>query len=1100
MPENFDPYYEWLGIPPKHQPPHHYRLLGLELFEPNANVIERAADRQMAHVRTFQSGKHALQSQQLLNELSAAKICLLTPDKKSEYDARLRSQLAAAVPPPVETPAIAVADNPAVRSLPRIARTSARRPVRRPFFVAAVAVICFAAVVAFVLLQVSDGGRRPEPARPLPPLVSLPPLVEETDETVKKPAPSASAAPAVAAEAKQTIADPGDDALLADVPEALREQPASGTGGMPLAAGGAMPSAPAQASAVRLSGRQSLIIDNSATLADFRSGFTAEMWFRLATSLPPTGVCLLGKAVFRDPAGMPSALTGWLVMLQGAEAQASRPDQVTVRWGVDGAPPLESHGTIASLDSSWHHLAVCYSPAVEADGEFRIWLDGQSVVHQQHRAQGEVAAPVCLGVGEGYPAELVTLVDVRAFRLSSAVRYANDFTPDSELAKDESVVCLLDFRNDPGDRLADASGSGHAGRLAGGTRVSVDSEPFAPSPEFMESLPRIALDSRLPVPDEATATAAAAQLRETYQKELAAARDPADMLGLSAEMLRTASTATDTPAQYALLMEARNLAAAAGNLHYALRAVHSLTERFQLDRWATRAEVLGKVVPAAKSAADRKAVAEIAMGLLDQALRDGASESAEKIANTLVQLSRRMKDPVTTRVVNLRVREVSPHRKMREQAAAARTALKENPDDPEANLVLGRYLCFLTSNWAAGLPHLAAGKDAALCELARKEQANPAAADEQVALAESWVEWAKSADESEQNVAWHRAQHWLERALPNLVGLDQTKASGLLAELSAKAAPQATGTSAFIGDWLAVPAGEVRWFNAHGGGVTALAASRSGRWILSGARDDRLRVWDAFAGTMLGEMQTTVNGVASLALSADERTVLVSGGRDAIELWSVASRQPLREFKTDAPARDLALALDGQLLAFAKLRPNKKNIVLADPGTGNGSRELDYPGIPTCFAVSQSGKLVAVASGRGGLVVASLESGKPVPLMGHSERVVDVAFSPNERWLASSSGTEIIVWDRSAGKPQHRLTAGGPAGRIAFTPDGTRLLSSNTGGQLTIWNVLSGTPLETLQSPNGPRSATLCLIVLPHGLGAVCGDNSGGLSLWRLPE
>ena len=32
-PETFDAYHEWLGIPPKDQPPNHYRLLGIELFE-----------------------------------------------------------------------------------------------------------------------------------------------------------------------------------------------------------------------------------------------------------------------------------------------------------------------------------------------------------------------------------------------------------------------------------------------------------------------------------------------------------------------------------------------------------------------------------------------------------------------------------------------------------------------------------------------------------------------------------------------------------------------------------------------------------------------------------------------------------------------------------------------------------------------------------------------------------------------------------------------------------------------------------------------------------------------------------------------------------
>jgi len=40
----FDAYYFWLAIPPKDQPPNHYRLLGVELFEENLDVIAAAAD------------------------------------------------------------------------------------------------------------------------------------------------------------------------------------------------------------------------------------------------------------------------------------------------------------------------------------------------------------------------------------------------------------------------------------------------------------------------------------------------------------------------------------------------------------------------------------------------------------------------------------------------------------------------------------------------------------------------------------------------------------------------------------------------------------------------------------------------------------------------------------------------------------------------------------------------------------------------------------------------------------------------------------------------------------------------------------------------
>ena len=101
MTDQFDPYHRWLGISPEHRPPNHYQLLGIPLFESDSDVIETAADRQMAHVRSYQRGKHVQLSQQLLNELSAAKLCLLDATKKAQYDAQLKvARPAAAVPPP----------------------------------------------------------------------------------------------------------------------------------------------------------------------------------------------------------------------------------------------------------------------------------------------------------------------------------------------------------------------------------------------------------------------------------------------------------------------------------------------------------------------------------------------------------------------------------------------------------------------------------------------------------------------------------------------------------------------------------------------------------------------------------------------------------------------------------------------------------------------------------------------------------------------------------------------------------------------------------------------------------------------------------------
>jgi hypothetical protein len=105
MSEAFDPYHKWLGIPPKDQPPNHYRLLGIELFETDPDVIDAAASKQVAYLQGCATGPHIALSQTILNEVAAARLCLLNPGKKSAYDSLLRHELDSAHRPPEPQPA-----------------------------------------------------------------------------------------------------------------------------------------------------------------------------------------------------------------------------------------------------------------------------------------------------------------------------------------------------------------------------------------------------------------------------------------------------------------------------------------------------------------------------------------------------------------------------------------------------------------------------------------------------------------------------------------------------------------------------------------------------------------------------------------------------------------------------------------------------------------------------------------------------------------------------------------------------------------------------------------------------------------------------------
>jgi pSer/pThr/pTyr-binding forkhead associated (FHA) protein len=94
---DYDVYHQWLGIGPEEQPPNHYRLLGVPLFETDSEVIRNAAERQLRYVRQLAKGEFVEVGQKLLNALASAKLCLLDAKKRAVYDQQLREAMGAAI-------------------------------------------------------------------------------------------------------------------------------------------------------------------------------------------------------------------------------------------------------------------------------------------------------------------------------------------------------------------------------------------------------------------------------------------------------------------------------------------------------------------------------------------------------------------------------------------------------------------------------------------------------------------------------------------------------------------------------------------------------------------------------------------------------------------------------------------------------------------------------------------------------------------------------------------------------------------------------------------------------------------------------------------
>jgi hypothetical protein len=129
--------------------------------------------------------------------------------------------------------------------------------------------------------------------------------------------------------------------------------------------------------------------------------------------------------------------------------------------------------------------------------------------------------------------------------------------------------------------------------------------------------------------------------------------------------------------------------------------------------------------------------------------------------------------------------------------------LKEKPEDPQANVAAGRYLCLVKHDWNQGVPMFKKGKDAALKGLAEAEEAVGDAAKDLAALGDQWWSFA------EKNAPFReRAYHWYRQAWPGLEGIARLQLKGKFR--SAGSNPKGRTSNGTPAGWAVgqVPAGQ----------------------------------------------------------------------------------------------------------------------------------------------------------------------------------------------------------------------------------------------------------------------------------------------------
>ncbi len=762
MSEPFDAYRKWLGIPPKDQPPHHYRLLALELFEDDLDIISNAADRIMAHVRTFQAGPHSAESQKLLNELAGARRCLLDPVQKAAYDQMLRDRLLAAPSPGGHPPAPV----PVAPLRPVAAPVPLAAPIAQPYVPppAAAPLSADTSACAPTISTYSPPRRRIGWHAPLGALIVGATLVVCAyylrQWNIERLATSA----APVGGAAQQPASPEELRRASAAAPHATSQPVQKTAAAS-SAGNAAPSAvdaprgPATpqrspASAPRRAPRINLLrlIDPD------RDAIKGAWRLEQGRLLAPKEFAPRLAIPFRLPPEY--ALTVVVERLQGDDAF----DVGLV------AGPFKTAAIVDGWRGAASGLHLLDGQSAENNATTRL---GQALSNEKPNTLVYEVAPSGIRVkcdGEvlidfqgdfnrlSWPAEFGPLVPDRLELIGS---------PHARLAIERVELTVI---SDP-DKIAGPIRQPQPPETPAGTSPS----KMAPTDDHRTLAGLLNGPETKPEPPaKKDLSKAERQVREWFGDELAQAKLPDQKKTLAQSLQhRALATQNDPAARFVLLTMASEAAVEGGQAAAAMEALDELAKWFKVDANNLKLEALTKANRMANSPQLKQEVIKAAIELTDRSIEADAYTVASKAAVVAQAAARPFKDSRLTKEIADKKREVERFGKLYAALGDNLARLAADADDAEANAEVGKFYLLTKQQWSRALPLLARGSDEAYRSLAQRDLQQPSSGAAQKELADGWWELGRLERGAAQTALFKRAGEWYRRALPFLPALER---------------------------------------------------------------------------------------------------------------------------------------------------------------------------------------------------------------------------------------------------------------------------------------------------------------------------------------
>jgi hypothetical protein len=245
-------------------------------------------------------------------------------------------------------------------------------------------------------------------------------------------------------------------------------------------------------------------------------------------------------------------------------------------------------------------------------------------------------------------------------------------------------------------------------------------------------------------------------------------------------------SAADAAKRYAMLALGRDLAADAGDVRRALRAVDAMEKAYHVNGPKMRVDAFIRAKARFADALDHSAAVTEGLELMDHLSAVAAYRQLPMLTPVIRQSAQKADDKALAATVKQATLDADALAAEFDKAKAAAEVLKQSPDDPAANLAVGRFLCLFRDDWKAGLPRLlkAPGTDPLYFLAVQETTGTIKSPAQRKQLAEGWWTCAETARNSPllRKRAQFRACAWYGTILESLTGLEKDAAEKRIAE------------------------------------------------------------------------------------------------------------------------------------------------------------------------------------------------------------------------------------------------------------------------------------------------------------------------------